>query len=101
MNSSYGKLLENCEKYKVTKIQRFDDIKKDWINPFLKTVECIGDNDVFEINSQKRRLTDDKLCHVGLAVLHQSKLRLMSFIYFLEKYLMEGAYKICYLGEFL
>ena len=72
MNSSYGKLMENPEKYQQTKIQRFNDIKKNWINPLLRSVESIGDRDVFEINSKNRRLKDDKLCHVGLAVLHQS-----------------------------
>ena len=100
MNSSYGKLLENVGKYTTCKITRMENIRNEWLNPMLKSVDHIGDKNVFEVVSQKRRTDDDKLAHVGLAVLHMSKLLLMQFVYFLEDVLIEGSYKILYLGKF-
>ena len=98
MNSSYGKLMENVGKYTTCKIARFENIRKNWISPMMKSIQAIGDDNVFEVNSQNRYIDDDKLSHVGLAVLHTSKLLLMKFIYFLEEMLIEGSYKILYLG---
>ena len=99
MNSSYGKLCENVAKYTTTKVSRFEGIKKEWLNPLLKSIDALGENNVFELNSTKRRIKDDKLNHVGSAVLQLSKLRLLGFIYFLEEMLVEGSYKILYLGK--
>ena len=99
MNSSYGKLMEDVSKHMKCMITRFDDIKTDWLDPLCKQIDQIDEEDLFEINSQKRKITDDKLTHVGLAVLHMSKVRLVGFIYFLEEMLIEGAYKILYLGK--
>ena len=101
MNSSYGKLLESVKKYMTCKITRFEYIRNEWLDPMLKSVEAIGDQNVFEVYGQKRRIDDDKLVHLGLAVLHMSKLLLMEFIYFLEDVLEEGSYKILYLGKIL
>jgi len=97
MNSSYGKLMENVNKYTTCKITRIENIRNQWLNPLLKSVDALGDENVFEVNSQKRRIDDDKLVHLGLAVLHMSKLLLMEFIYFLEDVLEQGSYKILYL----
>lgn len=69
------------------------------MNPLMKTVDDIGDGKVVEIVSQKRLIDDDKLSHVGLAVLHLSKLLLMKYIYWLEDVLVKGSYKILYLGN--
>ena len=99
MNASYGKLCENASKYTNTKVSRFQGIKKDWLSPLLRTVDPIGDNDVFELNMKKRIIKDDKLSHIGSAVLQLSKMRLVGFIYFLEDVLLQGSYKILYLGE--
>ena len=98
MNSSYGKLLENVSKYTTTKVTRFENIRTEWLDPMLKSVDAIGDGNVFECVSQKRKIKDDKIAHTGLAVLHLSKLLLMKFVYWLEDMLKEGSYKILYLG---
>ena len=37
----------------------------------------------------------------GLAVLQMSKLLLLKFVYFLEEHLIEGSYKLLYLGMFI
>ena len=99
MNSSYGKLCESVAKYTNTKISRFGGIKKEWLSPMLRSVDSLGDYDVFELNSKKRKVKDDKLAHVGSAVLQLSKMRLIGFIYFLEEMLQEGSYKVLYLGK--
>ena len=58
MNSSYGKLLENVAKYTTCKITRFENIRNDWLNPMLKSVDAIGEKNVFEMTGQKRRTED-------------------------------------------
>lgn len=99
MNSSYGKLMEDVARHTDTKISKFEDIKTSWLNPRLKTIDQIEDQDVFEINSMKRTAYDAKLTHSGIAVLHMSKVLLIGFIYWLEDMLVEGSYKILYLGK--
>ena len=52
---------------------------------------------MFEINSKPKSVKDDKLPHVGSAVLQLSKLHLLKFVYFLEEHLKPGAFTILYL----
>ena len=63
-------------------------------------ISQLGSEDVFEIIKQPKSVKDDKLVPVGAAVLQLSKLLLLRFVYFLNDHLMEGAFKILYLGEF-
>ena len=90
--------MEDVSKYMTTKITRWDGIRNDWLNPMTRQIVRLAD-DVFESTYQKRVIKDNKLSHCGLAVLHWSKVRLLEFIYFLEAHLIEGSYKICYLGK--
>ena len=90
--------MEDVAKYKTTKITRWDGIRNEWLNPMTSEIVKLAD-DVWETNYQHREIKDDKLSHCGLAVLHWSKVRLLEFIYFLEAHLVEGSYKICYLGK--
>ena len=99
MNSSYGKLAENVLKYSDTKISRFSGIRNQWLMP-RTVISKLADEDVFEIVKQPKQQKDDKLVPVGAAVLQLSKLLLLKFVYFLEDHLVEGSFKICYLGEF-
>ena len=86
-------------RYLTTKITRWEGLRNDWLNPMLKSIEKIGDKDLFETTYQKRSIKDDKLSHLGLAILQLSKLVLLEFIYHLEEHLVKGSYKICYLGK--
>ncbi len=90
--------MEDVAKYKTTKISRWDGIRNDWLSPMTSNIVKLND-DVWECTYQKRVIKDNKLSHCGLAVLHWSKVRLLEFIYFLEAHLIEGSYKICYLGN--
>ena len=92
--------MEDVSKYTTTKITRWDGIRNDWLNPMTRQIVQLAD-DVFESCYQKRVIKDNKLSHCGLAVLHWSKVRLLEFIYFLEAHLIEGSYKLCYMGNFL
>ena len=56
---------------------------------------------MFEITKQPKCQDDDKLMPTGLAVLQMSKLLLLKFVYFLEEHLIEGSYKLLYLGMFI
>ena len=49
-----------------------------------------------EVSLLKHKIQDDRPVHVGLAILQYSKLRLLEFVSFLEKYLEKGSFKICY-----
>jgi hypothetical protein len=101
MNSSYGKLLEAVSKYTDTKIAKFEDIKSTWLKSLIVDAHPLGDGEyeVMELVTRKRKIKDDKLTHVGNAVLQWSKLILVEFIYWMEEMLIEGSYKICYLGN--
>ena len=64
----------------------------------VKNVDAITD-DVFEVSSQKRQIKDNKLTHVGSAVLQLSKLHLLRYAHFLHEYLVPNSFKILYLGN--
>ena len=98
MNSSYGKLCENVEKYSNTSISRFENMRKEWINPRAR-ISQLSDENVFEINAKPKSIKDDKLSHVGHAVLQLSKLLLLKFVFFIEEHLLPGSFKILYLGK--
>ena len=95
---SYGKLAENVSKYTDTKIARWKGIRNDWIKPRTQINQLSNEN-VFEVVKQPKQTKDDKLIQAGTAVLQLSKLLLLKFVYFLESHLIEGAFKILYLGE--
>ena len=96
-NSSYGKLCENVQKYSQTKIARWSGIRNDWIMPRTK-INKLSDEDVFELDKKPTTQKDDKLVVLGQSVLQLSKLLLVKLVYFLEKHLIEGSFKILYLG---
>ena len=84
-------------RYKDTKVTRFNGMRKEWLSPRC-TITQLDEEDVFECVQKPKSQKDDKPSHVGLAVLQLSKLLLLQFIYMLEEHLIEGAFKILYLG---
>ena len=96
--SSYGKLCENVSRYTDTSISRWKGIRNEWLKPRTH-IHQLSTEDVFEIVKQPKVTEDDKLVPTGLAVLQLSKLLLLRFIYFIEEHLIEGAYRILYLGK--
>ena len=73
-------------------------MRKEWINPRAR-ISQLTDENVFEISAKPKSIKDDKLSHVGNAVLQLSKLHLLKFIFFIEEHLQPGSFKILYLGK--
>ena len=58
-----------------------------------------GSAGLIEITMEKKSVTDDKLVHVGVCILQQSKLLFLRFVQFLRTYLKPGSFQTIYCGE--
>ena len=58
-----------------------------------------GEECLFEVVMDQKKVTDDKLVHVGVAILQESKLLFLRFVQFLRTYLVPGSYQEVYCGE--
>ena len=78
-------------------------LKKMIASPFYKchTVLVTEDesNGIHEFVMDKRKVTDDKLVHVGVCILQQSKLMFLQFVQFLRQYLEPGSFQTLYCGK--
>lgn len=105
-NAGYGKTTEQVAKYTDTKLvggaNLEKKLKKMIASPFYKshTVLVTEDesNGIHEFVMDKRKVTDDKLVHVGVCILQQSKLMFLQFIQFLRQYLEPGSFQTLYCG---
>ena len=59
-----------------------------------------GQEGLIELVSEKRTVNDDKLVHVGICILQQSKLLFLRFVQFLRTYLKPGSFQTIYCGNF-
>ena len=59
-----------------------------------------GENFMFEVVSDQNKVTDDKLVHVGVGILQQSKLLFLRFVEFLREFLEPGSFQPIYAGSF-
>ena len=59
-----------------------------------------GKEGLIELVSDKRTVNDDKLVHVGICILQQSKLLFLRFVQFLRTYLKPGSFQTIYCGNF-
>jgi hypothetical protein len=80
-----------------TKLKKFSESPFYKNDSFLTTEE--GNMGIHEFVMEQRRVTDDKLVHVGVAILQHSKLMFLEFVQFLRDYLIPGSYKTVYCGE--
>ena len=53
-----------------------------------------------EVISGQKKVLDNKLVHVGVGILQQSKLLFLRFVQFLREFLKEGSYVPVYAGKF-
>ena len=99
-NSNYGKLLEDPSRHNRVKM-----IPNEKLEVYAKKAMYKGHIDhetedqesvLTEVTMMKQKILDDRPIHVGLAILQLSKLKLLTFVNFLEKYLDKNAFKICY-----
>ena len=56
---------------------------------------------LIEVVMDQKKVTDDKLVHVGVAILQESKLLFLRFVQFLRKFLITGSYQPIYAGKLL
>ena len=100
-NAGWGKTSENVAKYSCSKIVSEDKLEKYvrralHIDHVQLITEDIDSRDIFEVNQKPRRVHDDKPIMIGHAILQYSKLRLLSFVYFLFDHLIPGSYRLVY-----
>ena len=56
---------------------------------------------MIEVKEIHTKIKERYPIHVGNTILHLSKLLLCEFVCFLEKYLLEGEFELCYGGKAL
>lgn len=107
MINFYFKLAERVTKYTKTEVLSGLNTKKkleDKIrSPFYKhhsDLPSEGDQfGLIEVVMDQKKVTDDKLVHVGVAILQESKLLFLRFVQFLRKFLIPGSYQPIYAGK--
>ena len=109
---SYGKLGENCSKYTHTYLADIEKTTKLRKSPFHKYTNPLetenGDFSFYEVTMTPKKVTDDKPVAMAAAILSNSKLHFLKFIYeVVYKYFFPGSFKLCYcdtdsiaIGEF-
>ena len=98
-NSSYGKCLENPERY--TKCLITSDPKKQHdkcISPFYLSMRdlTVDDEEICEIMYRSKKIDDSKPIQVGQAILQLAKLLLLRFVYWLDIHLKPGSFQLTY-----
>ena len=58
-----------------------------------------GQSGMVEVISDVKKVLDNKLPHVGVAILQQSKLLFLRFVDFLREFLIPGSYAPIYAGK--
>ena len=85
----YGKQAENVLKHTVTKlITDGDELEKELQSPFFKDcVEVYDEADdlaCYMVKQRKKKITDAKPVHIGVAILQWSKLLFIRYVSFLS-----------------
>ena len=87
-------------KYTTTKIVEPKNIMKVVADPFYKDhMELSCENicfDKYEITKERKHVRIEQPVHVALAILHESKLLLLKFIYWLHEHLRPNSYSLVY-----
>ena len=103
---------ENVQKYNKTTIGDDAKLKKMVVSPFFKEENILemenGESSAIEITMKSRKIYDDKPVPMAAAILSNSKLHFLKFIYrVVYRYFIPGSFKLCYcdtdsiaIGEF-
>ena len=74
-------------------------------NPFYLRHNALptqtGDSGFIELTMEKSTVNDEKLVHVGVCILQQSKLLFLRFVQFLRDFLRPGSFQTIYCGKFI
>ncbi|ELT89959.1 hypothetical protein CAPTEDRAFT_198375 [Capitella teleta] len=94
-NSSYGKTLENKKRHRDLKY--CDESKADELinSPLFSSISHLNEN-VFEIESFKKKISLDLPIQIGLWVYNMAKLKMLQFAYdLLKNYINPADYEYC------
>ena len=91
-NSSYGYTLMNKAKHTHTSFAKRKNLQKHIRNPFFKNKDELNE-DIFEVEKEKRKIIHDLPMQVGLAVYSYAKLRMLEFWKFINHYLVNDLYQ--------
>ena len=94
-NSSYGKIITNKERHRQVKFCD-DDVAPELINsPFFRELNTI-DDDMYEVQSSKKKIKLGLPLQVGFLVYQYAKLRMLQFFYYcLDKYIDRSDFEFC------
>ena len=89
------------QRYSTTIIGDDGKLKKMNVSPFFKTENFLemenGDHDLVEIKMTPKKVYDDKPVPMAAAILSNSKLHFLKFIYeVVYKFFEPGSFKLCY-----
>ena len=100
------KLAERVQKYTKTEVfvgALHKQLEKNIRSPFYKHHSELPSEDckvgLIEMVMDQKKVTDDKLVHVGVAILQESKLLFLRFVQFLRTFLVPGSYQPIYCGK--
>lgn len=101
LNSFFGKSVQNNEHHATVRYADANEYLKLVIKNTFAGCEIISggekDEDLFEIEMEKRKVKHDVPHHLGFYVYQKSKLRMLEFMYdFLAKYLNRDKYQLMY-----
>ena len=101
ITSGYGKLAENIKRYSNTIIGDETKLQKKQASPFFKSANFLemenGETGSIEISMTPKKLYDNKPVVMGSAILANSKLHFLKFIYeVVYRFFIPGSYKLCY-----
>ena len=91
-NSSYGYTLMNKATHTHTMFTKQKNLQKHIRNPFFKNSSEL-EEEVFEIEKEKRKVVHDLPMQIGLAVYSYAKLRMLEFWKFINHYLVNDLYQ--------
>ena len=76
------------------------DLERRKKSPFYRGRKDVYDEDdqlaCYIVKMDKKKITDSKPVHIGIAILQWSKVLFIRFMYWLEEHLEDGAFKTCY-----
>ena len=97
-NSSYGKCLENPDRYTnclITSDQK--QVHTKLMSPFYQSMRDLTvDEEVVEILYRSKKIDDSKPIQVGQCILQLAKLLLLRFVYWLDDHLEPGSFQLTY-----
>ena len=94
-NSAYGKTVTNIDKHRDVRYCNEVGTSSHINNKRFRQLDVVTD-DVYEITSNKARLTYDLPLHIGFFVCQYAKLRMLQFYYdFVDRYVDRSLFQYC------